>query len=432
MLHNIKRYIVLEPIRNFKLWINPTEQYGLDIFMSIVNHITFISWAPTCSIYATKMYLLYYDHEYERILASEKWTIFIDPNMTKNNWFFINKNKYGNAVWIIKYLIIPSVILFAILRVSLSQTGVAYQEKFNFLYLLLLVWSIPHVIVGVWCWRKYPKFHDTFGIKKELIYFVLFALVLVFSVMISGALVSFVNGDLDMLMGIFISLCADVNAWILVIYPQKANQIKHTTSNNQNDIGQNNESKNVEWREIIATMDGYEQFAAFLQKEFSTENILFVTEYVQLKHELIKVEKYKNMIEDELKLDYDLSLPSDIPQSIISKEFRNAINKCEPETSNGHTNTSTDVVVLNGLYGMYKKYIDSSTATMGVNISSYTRNNLTALFKNNSNKEFEINKIFCGMETAVQEISYLMKDSTARFRMQSIFTEIIQLSSHSS
>ena len=150
---------------------------------------------------------------------------------------------------------------------------------------------------------------------------------------------------------------------------------------------------------------------------------------------LLKWEKYKNMIEDELKLDYDLSLPSDIPQSMIAKDFYNAID--------ADTDTDTDVIVLKGLYNIFTKYIDSSTATMEVNISSSTKYNLEALFGNNSNyhgqrlkdKGIEINKVFYGMEIAVKEISYLMNDSAARFRRQSVFAEIMQgtaISSHKS
>ena len=45
----------------------------------------------------------------------------------------------------------------------------------------------------------------------------------------------------------------------------------------------------------------------------------------------------------------------------------------------------------------------------------------------NDDEAIELKKILVGMETAVKEVSYLMNDSTTRFRRQSIFNEIMQM-----
>ena len=88
-------------------------------------------------------------------------------------------------------------------------------------------------------------------------------------------------------------------------------------------------------------------------------------------------------------------------------------------------------MVYNGLGKLYEKYIDSSTALLQVNISSNTKYNLTNLFLNNfdsdSEIKIEVDKVLIVMEAAVKEISYLMNDSTSRFRKQSIIGEIIQI-----
>ena len=97
----------------------------------ISSTIAWILWAATISLALTKMYLLYYDHEYERILASKKWVIFIDPSIMKNNWFLNNRNKYGNDAWLMKYIILPIVTVFSMIWIVLSVILYHLQDKYN-------------------------------------------------------------------------------------------------------------------------------------------------------------------------------------------------------------------------------------------------------------------------------------------------------------
>ena len=129
------------------------------------------------------------------------------------------------------------------------------------------------------------------------------------------------------------------------------------------------------------------------------------------------------MMESELKLNYHLILPSEIPKSMIAKEFENQVNQFESKTMD---NLDANKIIYNGLARLYEKYIDSSTAAMEVNISSSTKYDLINLFQNGFHGEIEIDKICTAMEIAVNEISFLMNDTASRFRRQSIFTEIIQ------
>ena len=123
--------------------------------------------------------------------------------------------------------------------------------------------------------------------------------------------------------------------------------------------------KIIGWKNAISTMDGYEQFALFLSGEFSTENILFVTEYVQLKQKMrMSIPRLKEKIDTELNLEYTLNLPSEIPQSVIVKGF-DVLNDC--------SDSNLDKAVYDVLKKIFDKYIDSSTAVMEVNISSATK-----------------------------------------------------------
>ena len=368
---------------------------------------------------ACKIYLLHYIHEYERILASEKWAIFIDPSIIKNNWYLNNVQRYGSSKWLSKRIALPIILVWIFIMATSTIILVIY-DLVMLIFPIMFIWGVLHIIFGVFCWSKYPKFNDTLWIRKEIQYTLTLGVVLVVLWLIASALSVLVDESYSMLTWIIPAAVCSVYTWIIIIYPQQANELHHgyTAVRKESSVSE----KVVEWREMVKTMDGYEQFASFLEREFSMENILFVTEYVQLKQEIMKVEKNKVMMESELKLNYNLSFPPDIPKSIIAKEF----------DSESMDAMDVNKSVYNGLKQLYAKYIDSSTAAMEVNISSTTKYNLTNLFRlsnfDTDDIGIEIKKILSGMETAVKEISYLMNDSASRFRKQSVFTELMQIS----
>ena len=366
------------------------------------------------------MYLLRYDHEYERALASEKWAIFLDPSAIKNNFYLNNKNRYGNPIWIMKRIILPITLIFTVLWLTstaiLTHLGakhdMQHDELTGYMYILLFIWIVLHTAMGIYCWRKYSKFNDNLGIRNEIKYIIILSTVLAVLLIIYTILVLVVDSRLEMMLGIIIPIVGNLYNCVLVLYPEKLNQIKKETSIDT----MNNKNKSIEWTEIISTMDGYEQFAVFLGKEFSTENLLFVTEYVQLKQELDidNINTLKDKIE-EMKLEYTLDLPPEIPKSIIAKEFGES------------DDTNLDKAVFDALNKMFAKYIDSSTATMQVNISSSTSKYMMNIFKNSNNNNIESETILQAMETAVKEISYLMNDSQSRFTKLSIFNELMRV-----
>ena len=418
--------IVFSPYRTIIQWLNENEsiQHTAGISTTILSSFTSIALSGGMGLNTVRIYLLYYDHEYERILASEKWVIFIDPSVVQNNWLLINRNKYGNEIWIMKWIILPTTIVFVMLWGITAAIFAHYDDKhgesyWTYQYILVILCMVTNLIISIKYWRKYPSFNDNLSIRKEIKYLLVYALFAVVSVIISTVLTIMVSPDLEMLAGIIMPTFLAFFCCISIIYPEKATKIyTRLASVSQSDY------KIIEWSEVIKSMDGYEQFASFLEKEFSTENILFVTEYVQFKHEIIKIEKYRVMMEDELKLDYNLILPADIPKSIIAKEFEDKMNKEDTNDQKEHT----DEVVFNCVQQIYAKYIDSSTAKMEVNISSSTKYNLTKLLRDNKDN-MELDQVLTGMETAVKEISYLMNDSQSRFRKQTVFRELMKKSS---
>ena len=216
-------------------------------------------WAAIIAFNVCKIYLLYYDHEYERILASQKWAIFIDPSLINNNWFLNNKNKYGNPMWLIKHIILPVMIIWIVIDLIITTIFDFY------IFLVMFIWFIPHLIVGIRYWRKYPTFNDTLGIRKEIKVTLILASIYVIAVIVQSILTIYVDDSLWMTNEMLVSITLVTYSWIITIYPQRANEIGQ--SRNKQYVA--HKSSNIEWRENISTMDGYEEFAAFLQREFS-------------------------------------------------------------------------------------------------------------------------------------------------------------------
>ena len=164
--------------------------------------------------------------------------------------------------------------------------------------------------------------------------------------------------------------------------------------------------------QIVESDDGYEQFANFLEQEFSVENILFITEYVQLKNAMCEIGALKEAL-NALELSYPLSLPDSAPNSSISRVFTEQMKS---------TSDSDEQIINCAVYTatneLYSKYIDSSRALLEINISSGIRARLQNIFKSADDDApgNAIEIIMPLLENATREIAYLINDSAFRFR----------------
>ena len=97
---------------------------------------------------------------------------------------------------------------------------------------------------------------------------------------------------------------------VLVKYPQIAITRKDAALR---DRSTSEERLNLTWQQLVSSKHGFESFMNFLQREFAAENLLFVTEYAQVKKVVMQNERIHDKMENELELPFILNLPDTLP-----------------------------------------------------------------------------------------------------------------------
>eukprot|EP01083_Nonionella_stella_P194479 717329_1 len=117
-----------------------------------------------------RIYVLYYDHEYNRTVCKNKWKILMNPRQLsrQQTWFLANRHtKYGDERWIISHVLVPFTlsysIIYAAVRIGVSvNLGIVddYYNTFDYIWDTGcgVVWGIVGAFVSIFFWRKYPKF----------------------------------------------------------------------------------------------------------------------------------------------------------------------------------------------------------------------------------------------------------------------------------
>eukprot|EP01084_Bolivina_argentea_P197895 339020_1 len=413
----------------FVIFISFNLPMKLISFFGFVYVISLVIRCITGSLFLLRAYLLYYDHEYEKILSQSKWQILIDPHVEQTNWFLVNRrHKYGRASYLIKRFILPSVFLYFIIFCIVLFTTANYNSLLNDKTGLLFtaIWCIMLVIIGIYYWRKYPKILDKWNIRDE-IGLSIKILSCFPAMLILGAIlliVGVIHASVSLLF-VFISLELCVTGIFYVLLPYSSSK----QNNNNSDsaavtIIQSSIDRHIlSWQDTIKMNDGYEQFACFLESEFSVENILFITEYVYIKNVMLQKKNFKHIIENKLNLTYTITIPDSAPMSIIARGLSEMIH-----------NESIGNAFITATKTLVDKYIDY-TAVLEVNISSRMRNQVLNVFKTlqQTNKsimchsdETLIGMVLPLLEECVNEVSYLMNDTQMRFRRSSVFAELMQ------
>ena len=401
-------------------------------FFGMVYVISVLIRSVTGSMYLLRVYILYYDHQYTKILSQQKWQILIDPNIENSNWFLINKkHRFGNPLYIIKYIMTPILLIFfsifCIIQFTFSANHDSLQSDligilFTGFYCIMLV------IAGIYFWTKFPQILDTLLIRKE-ISFALKILSMFPLALIIGIILQFIN-IIDpiislCIMLIVLELAITFVFFILVPYAsiKQSNGYMSTELMMASTLESQTSNKDISWQDVIKTNDGFEQFTCFLEREFAVENILYLCEYIQLKQVMIQKEALRNIIENDLELTYSLILPETIPKSIIAKRLSEFIH-----------NESIKQAYIEACAQLFIKYIDPSTASLEVNIDSQLRYKLFTAFQilseeNDYSDTKCIGMIMPLLEQCCNQISMLINDSSNRFKRTSVFVELTKINS---
>ena len=135
-----------------------------------------------------------------------------------------------------------------------------------------------------------------------------------------------------------------------------------------------------------------------------TQNLLFVTEYVQLKAAMLEIPALRGQVENESTLHYNLALPSSLPESMITKQFKEKIEKIDVKDID-----KVNEICWDAMNQIYEKYVDEDTADLEVNISHKRRRTTQEAFGLKRAKT--LRSTLRPLEKSVVEISSLLNDS---------------------
>ena len=150
------------------------------------------------------------------------------------------------------------------------------------------------------------------------------------------------------------------------------------------------------WSTAVTTPYIYETFMNHLETEFSVENLLFITEYVQIKQVLmIKYPQSRSMMKENALIKFDIKLPQNNTDCDYDYDEKNSILEIEMKQSNPNSNRAVSVEtpptmhvsriakqlcqdsnVIITFRSLYNKYVDENNAPFMINVSSICREEL--------------------------------------------------------
>ena len=460
------------------------------------------------TFYSVRFWLLYFDTQLSQATKNRCWRMAIDPNSESKNRYLDPKFQriFGNDG---KYLLIIAfcVALFETILTGLGSIILSQQD-----YLGIAVWgtlSLFNTLVNGTIWitfKRKLKNYDNFGITKEMQTTVYVGIGTFIINIVTNFGVSYFSteGELGWIEGfewIIFMIAFQYLAVPYVIKIQHNDKViqslklklrksieqdknkKNTKIKLHQQMSKSNsrnspvfsssqtpdfpseatetEIENVSnndfkhWSQVVSSAYGYELFINHLEREYSCENLLFLTEYLQIKTVLeYKFEIFDQLVQENPKgMGFDLAMPK-ISQNDLQTEFGSKELNSGSGSGGDHDlpvsmiakQLFNDSNVIVAFKSLYRKYIDANNAPFMINISSRQRRSLmmsldnqyyskTMKRNNNSNNsdgsgiamiddEFENNnksnkwlltQVVEKMDITAKEITKLMNDSFLRF-----------------
>ena len=389
-------------------------------FHVLCPEMTAICILVVAACYMARVWLLFFSMKHATVLHHKEWGILVNPDLIERDWFFKNKNTYGDEAFVAGRTI--AVTLLIILIQSGLNLGLYYlsgrtrsiRERFR-----LHIWFNCLVVFGMLLflkaiWSRFPM-HDAFGIRQEIQLALLHIFFIIGAIITTVVLTLFIP-ELRVFTPLFVAL-----AWVVVLYDnvlgvcrengvelrvckpcdsQERRRLKSASrASRYSEIG-------VTWLRFVSERDGFEAFMAFLQSEFATESMLFIVEVSQLGH-ILEARGSASLAAHIV----DCQVPSHLPTSYGLQ----ALEKLVPDGLNQDAAATDELSRV--CSALYDKYI-SDMAPLEINISYALKSQFQKLFADNARHSrtdlFE--NILPKFKTAAEQISGMMRGSFIRFK----------------
>ena len=108
------------------------------------------------------------DHQYARVLSSQKWKIILDPSF-ECNWYLVNRKRWGCPHYIFKRILLPIyVVVFIVYRILIAnynETGLVKKMTQT----SMTTFPVVSAVICYLTWRSFPNFTtDRLFIREEL------------------------------------------------------------------------------------------------------------------------------------------------------------------------------------------------------------------------------------------------------------------------
>ena len=302
-----------------------------DIFRSI---FLIFSIGFGLTIVLIRMWILYYDLEISHIKRNQHWQMVIDSDIININ----NQRKYyNNRKYLIKIGFIIDIIQFGINCVFWYYLRIPpwIANTFFGLYATL------KTTITAYIWQKYDSnkfkmiYKDCFDVRKEMktsvIALIPYCLIALILFPLSWRLFGLFSVERSLCFLVFSGLVTLTWCYLTVPHVIKLQDEKFSQITSKNI---NNQEKS--WQQTVSRNNGYELFMNHLETEFSVENLLFLTEYIQIKN--VVKSKYQliwnKMINDktktrEIKFNVKMGIEKDLDNDNNDGDINNNDNSID-------------------------------------------------------------------------------------------------------
>eukprot|EP01084_Bolivina_argentea_P011741 21971_1 len=286
---------------------NHLDQMPIFIYDLFLGYIVIFVFYGIIYLMVIRLWLIHYSIKWAVASKTIDVLKYINDESPQNNWYIINKQKYGRFKTVLKLFSIPYLLSCFIMCIVYGVTG-GYYVEFEIINPIIL---LTPIIVAAIIWNKTPVFNDFFRILTEMRFAIiggfLGGLIYEFSNIIYALLSTYYHVDAlifhRLAYFVMIILLGHTNLFMTfwVLHHSGLIDTKKTNKHNKCCRFRSNALSHVELLidtrksidlnlfakvtlvDVLSDRNGFDLFVMHILKEFSTENILAVIEFTQFR-----------------------------------------------------------------------------------------------------------------------------------------------------